>query len=443
MILDDPNVMKCFTLLKRHKLEMPRVQITKRQKGARLRAKKMDKFRRGIAETIRTEEQVPARVAIHDTAHTVLLWRHPRNVDVFRHTTIVPRPGEYDGVTRFWERRVVYTRPQLKAKLMMVLAGWAADELYCGVSIGHVGGDVDDAEDIAEMDLGQLAVHDFGRPERNEVLYTAQKAQIGVERTVLSVTEIYHKPDIYVANTTVLTPQFSPEQVRGDKLELARQGLLPRKPQKLMVLLVHGGPKSRDFFGFAAINAWLTSRGYAVNFRVSVDFGKNLTNTGNSEWGRKMHQDLLDGVGFLVSNNIADRRQVAIMGGSYRGYATLVGMTFTPDIFACGVDIVGPSNLITLLDTIPPYWLGFYNDMIGANDPRVKQAESDKFVAALKRNHIPVTYILFPDSDEGHGHRKPHNTMTTAGFSEEFLAQCLHRDVEPFNLGQYTTPQQW
>uniref|UniRef100_A0A183CPA6 Peptidase_S9 domain-containing protein n=1 Tax=Globodera pallida TaxID=36090 RepID=A0A183CPA6_GLOPA len=366
-------------------------------------------------------------------------------------------------------------------------------------------------------DLGQLAVHDFGRPERNEVLYTAQKAQIGVERTVLSVTEIYHKPDIYVANTTVLddiqylvnlrlagtlvietwtsipgwlasyqsinllsisftkeakkvpiifsplesriggmadtylslppqTPQFSPEQVRGDKLELARQGLLPRKPQKLMVLLVHGGPKSRDFFGFAAINAWLTSRGYAVmqvNFRVSVGFGKNLTNTGNSEWGRKMHQDLLDGVGFLVSNNIADRRQVAIMGGSYRGYATLVGMTFTPDIFACGVDIVGPSNLITLLDTIPPYWLGFYNDMIGANDPRVKQAESDKFVAALKRNHIPVTYILFPDSDEGHGHRKPHNTMTTAGFSEEFLAQCLHRDVEPFNLGQYTTPQQW
>ncbi|KAL3100240.1 hypothetical protein niasHT_026157 [Heterodera trifolii] len=423
----------------------------------------------------------------------------------------------------------------------------------------------------ADTDLGQLVVHDFGRPERNEILYTAQKAQIGgvifhpTERTVLSVTEIFHKPDIYVANTTVLddmqylvnlrpsgtpviesmsmdfetwlvsfisddqpfeyflykrskkradylfttrpelagrplskmigfdysardglriqaylslppqTPLLSPAQVRGDKLELARQGMLPRRPQKLIVL-VHGGPKSRDFFGFAAINAWLTSRGYAVlqiNFRGSVGFGKNLTNAGNSEWGRKMHQDLLDGVDFLVSNNIADRRQVAIMGGSYGGYATLVGMTFTPDIFACGVDIVGPSNLITLLDTIPPYWLGFYNDMItmlgadknteegrrflksrsplyfanrvknpllivhGANDPRVKQAESDQFVAALKRNHIPVTYILFPD--EGHGPRKPHNTLAMAGFIEEFLHQCLHGDIEPFNLGQYNS----
>ncbi|KAL7075175.1 hypothetical protein ACQ4LE_005619 [Meloidogyne hapla] len=423
----------------------------------------------------------------------------------------------------------------------------------------------------ADTDLGQLVVHDFGRPEQNEVLYTAQKAQIGgvifhpIERTVLSVTEIYHKPDIYVANTTVLDdmqylvnlrptgtpviecmsmdfdswlisyisddqpfeyfiykrskkraeylfttrpeltgrklskmigfdysardglriqaylslpPQTSllgPSQLHGDRLELARQGMLPKKPQRLIVL-VHGGPKLRDFFGFAAINAWLTSRGYAVlqiNFRGSVGFGKNLTNAGNGEWGRKMHQDLLDGIDFLVHNGIADKRQIAIMGGSYGGYATLVGMTFTPDIFACGVDIVGPSNLITLLETIPPYWMGFYKDMTtmlgadknteegrrylksrsplyfanrvkhplmivhGANDPRVKQAESDQFVAALMRNHIPVTYIVFPD--EGHGPRKPHNTLAMAGFIEEFLNKCLHGDVEPFHLGQYNS----
>uniref|UniRef100_A0A183BXM8 Peptidase_M41 domain-containing protein n=1 Tax=Globodera pallida TaxID=36090 RepID=A0A183BXM8_GLOPA len=154
---------------------MPRVQITKRQKGARLRAKKMDKFRRGIAEAIRTEEQVPARVAIHETAHTVLLWRHPRIVDVFRHTAIVPRPGEYDGVTRFWERRVVYTRPQLKAKLMMVLTGWAAEELYCGVSIGHVGGDVDDAEDIAEMVCGSAG---WGDQRRTRLQLALRKNEV-------------------------------------------------------------------------------------------------------------------------------------------------------------------------------------------------------------------------------------------------------------------------
>jgi len=148
-------------------------------------------------------------------------------------------------------------------------------------------------------------------------------------------------------------------------------------------------------------------------------------------------------------------------------------MTFTPDVFACGVDIVGPSNLITLLETIPPYWLGFYNDMVmmlgadksteegrrflksrsplyfanrvknplliihGSNDPRVKQAESDQFVAALKKNRIPVTYVVYPD--EGHGMRKPHNMLAMAGLVEEFLHQCLHGDVEPFTLGMYNS----
>jgi dipeptidyl aminopeptidase/acylaminoacyl peptidase len=173
--------------------------------------------------------------------------------------------------------------------------------------------------------------------------------------------------------------------------------------------------KARDFYGYSGMIAWLTNRNYAVmqvNFRGSAGFGKNLTNSGNGEWGRKMHHDLLDAVEFAVAKGVARRDQIAIVGASYGGYATLVGLTFTPGTFACGIDIVGPSNLITILETIPPYWIGFYNDMItmlgadkdteegiaslksrsplffanrvkkplliihGSNDPRVKQSES-------------------------------------------------------------------
>ncbi|KHJ84242.1 peptidase, S9A/B/C family, catalytic domain protein [Oesophagostomum dentatum] len=225
----------------------------------------------------------------------------------------------------------------------------------------------------------------------------------------------------------------------------AELGMLPLVPQK-MVVLVHGGPKARDDYGYSDMNAWLTNRGYAVlqvNFRGSVGFGKQLTNAGNGEWGRKMHFDILDAVEFTVAKGIANRSQIAIMGGSYGGYETLVALTFTPDVFACGVDIVGPSNLITLMQSVPPYWRGMYQDLVqmvgaepsteegrqsltarsplffadritkpllilqGANDPRVKQQESDQFVEALQKRSIPVTYILYPD--EGHGFRKVTN----------------------------------
>ena len=186
-----------------------------------------------------------------------------------------------------------------------------------------------------------------------------------------------------------------------------------------------------------------------------------------------MHHDLLDAVNFAIGKGIADEKRVAIMGGSYGGYATLVGLTFTPEVFACGVDIVGPSNLITLLETIPPYWVGFYKDMTamlgadintvegkeslksrsplffadrvkkplliihGANDPRVKQAEADQFVDALKNNSIPVTYVLYPD--EGHGMRKPENNLAMTGLVEQFLHKCLKGELEPFKLGQYNS----
>jgi len=228
-----------------------------------------------------------------------------------------------------------------------------------------------------------------------------------------------------------------------------------------MVLLVHGGPWARDGYGFNSIHQLLANRGYAVlsvNYRGSTGFGKDFINAANLQWGLKMHDDLIDAVDWAIGKGIAQADKVAIMGGSYGGYATLAGLTFTPDKFACGVDIVGPSNLETLLSTIPPYWapmvkifhkrMGdpgsaeglallksasplYQADRIvkplliaqGANDPRVKQAESDQIVGAMKQAGIPVTYVLYPD--EGHGFAKPANNIAFYAIAEHFLANCL------------------
>jgi dipeptidyl aminopeptidase/acylaminoacyl peptidase len=234
------------------------------------------------------------------------------------------------------------------------------------------------------------------------------------------------------------------------------------------VLFVHGGPWARDFWGLNPYHQWLASRGYAVlsvNYRGSTGFGKKFVNAGNLEWAHKMHDDLIDAVKWAIDRKVADPAKVAIMGGSYGGYATLVGLTFTPDTFACGVDIVGPSNLVTLLQTIPPYWqpeieqfakrVGDWRtdegqkllqersplshvDAIarplligqGANDPRVKQAESDQIVHAMKSKNVPVTYVLYPD--EGHGFARPANRTSFNAVAEVFLAQCLGGPYEPY-----------
>ncbi len=231
------------------------------------------------------------------------------------------------------------------------------------------------------------------------------------------------------------------------------------------VLLVHGGPWARDAWGFNPLVQWLANRGYAVlqvNFRGSTGYGKKFLNAGNREWAGKMHDDLLDGVAWLVREGVADPKKVAIMGGSYGGYATLVGLTFTPDTFACGVDLVGPSNIVSLLKTIPPYWgplkaqftrrVGdvdseqeflesrsplFQVDRIkaplligqGANDPRVKQAESDQIVAALRKASKPVEYVVY--TDEGHGFARPENRLHFYALAEAFLARHLGGRCEP------------
>jgi dipeptidyl aminopeptidase/acylaminoacyl peptidase len=225
------------------------------------------------------------------------------------------------------------------------------------------------------------------------------------------------------------------------------------------VLLVHGGPWARDTWGLNPHPQWLANRGYAVlqvNFRGSAGYGKQFLHAGDREWAGKMHDDLIDGVNWIVGRGIADPKKIAIMGGSYGGYATLVGLTFTPEVFAAGVDIVGPSNLITLIRTIPPYWepmkalfkkrVGdveteeeflksrspvFFADRIrapllvaqGANDPRVKQAESEQIVAAMRQAGLPVEYVLY--TDEGHGFARPENRLHFYARAEAFLARHL------------------
>ncbi len=229
-----------------------------------------------------------------------------------------------------------------------------------------------------------------------------------------------------------------------------------------MVLYVHGGPWARDVWGYNRYAQWLANRGYAVlqiNFRGSTGYGKNYINAGDRQWAGSMHTDLLDGKDWAVKQGVADGGKVCIMGGSYGGYATLAGVAFSPEAFACGVDIVGPSNLNTLLKTIPPYWstllstfhkrMGdseavlnaqsplFKADQIksplligqGANDPRVNKAESDQIVAAMRKNDKDVVYYVFPD--EGHGFARPVNNMAFNAAAENFLAKYLGGRAEP------------
>jgi dipeptidyl aminopeptidase/acylaminoacyl peptidase len=234
-----------------------------------------------------------------------------------------------------------------------------------------------------------------------------------------------------------------------------------------MVLNVHGGPWARDSYGFDPEHQWLANRGYAVlsvNFRASTGFGKGFINAGDKQWAAKMHDDLLDAVDFAVREKITNADSVAIYGGSYGGYAALVGLTFTPQRFACAVDIVGPSNLETLLASVPPYWKAFFEQLAlrvgdprteagrkllaerspihrvdaiskplligqGANDPRVKQAESDQIVKAMDTKKLPVTYVLYPD--EGHGFARPQNRTSFYAIAEAFLSECLGGRYEP------------
>jgi len=233
----------------------------------------------------------------------------------------------------------------------------------------------------------------------------------------------------------------------------------------LAVLDVHGGPWGRNTWGYDVDAQWLANRGYAcvqVNFRGSTGYGKAFVNAANKQWGRTMQTDLLDAIDHLAGQGAIDRGRVAIMGGSYGGYAALAGAAFTPDVFRCAIDLCGPANLLTLLASIPPYWrpiarmfhtrMGdpeIEQDMLaersplsaadqikipvlvaqGANDVRVKQAEAEQIVAAMRRNGVPHEYLLF--EDEGHGLARPENRERYYAAAERFLAEQLGGRMEP------------
>ena len=306
------------------------------------------------------------------------------------------------------------------------------------------------------MDDGPARFYRFDRQEqRVDFLFTDRQA---LEEQLLAKMQ-----------PTIIPSRDGLELVSFYTLPLGSDGdgdSWPDRPLP-MVLLVHGGPWSRDEWGYDPVHQWLANRGYAVlsvNFRGSTGFGKEFVNAGDLEWGGKMHDDLIDGVSWAVKKGIADPERVAIFGGSYGGYATLVGLTRTPETFACGVDIVGSSNLKTLVESIPPYWQSMievfanrmgdhrteegrallrerspltYADRIrrplliaqGANDPRVKQAESDQIVQAMQEKAIPVTYVLY--TDEGHGFARPENSLSFSAISEAFLADVLGGRYEP------------
>ena len=261
-----------------------------------------------------------------------------------------------------------------------------------------------------------------------------------------------------------LAPMKAVRYKSSDGLEIPAYLTLPKgvEPKNLPAILVpHGGPWGRDSWGYNGFAQFLANRGYAVlmpNFRASTGYGKKFLDAGNKEWGQKMQDDVTWGAKYLIAEGIADPKRVGIMGGSYGGYATLAGVAFTPDVYAAGVSIVGPSNLITLLESIPPYWEPirklFYERMgdpntpegkaqlvrqspltsadkiktpllvvQGANDPRVNKRESDQIVIALRDRGFPVEYIVAPD--EGHGFARPVNNMAMFATAEKFLAKHL------------------
>ena len=328
----------------------------------------------------------------------------------------------------------------------------------------------DDFEAIREIDDGNFSVtsfdHDF---DTWSVAFTKDDGPIAFytydRNTKESEFLFVHRTEL---EQYTLVPMEPISFTSRDGLTIHGYATFPpNKPRRNlpMVLNVHGGPWARDVWGYNPEAQLFANRGYLclqVNFRGSEGYGKEFLNAGNKEWAGKMHNDLIDAVNWAIDQGHADPKRIAIYGHSYGGYAALVGATFTPDVFACAVAGMGPSNLITFIDSVPPYWttmlemmykrIGdprteeeflrersplFRVDQIkipmliaqGANDVRVKQAESEQIVDAMKAKGIDVEYMLF--EDEGHGFAKPENRLRFYGEVEKFLAKYLGGRSEP------------
>ena len=323
------------------------------------------------------------------------------------------------------------------------------------------------AHDVAIMQaLHPGDLHVSNRDDSDQVWllgFTADDGPVSYfsfDRRTKDATFLFHHQPELSRYTLARTEPFS--FIARDGLEIAGYLTFPAGAERRVlptVVDVHGGPWARDEWGYNPEAQWLANRGYLcaqVNYRGSTGYGKDFVSAGDREWAGKMHDDLVDAVSWVVDRGYTDPDRVAIYGGSYGGYAALVGTTFTPDLFRCAVDIVGPSNLQTLIESIPPYWaplVAQFHTRVGnpetepeflwsrsplsrvdavrvplliaqgANDPRVKQAESEQFVAALTEKGIDHQYLLF--EDEGHGFAKPENRLKFYAAAEAFLARHL------------------
>ena len=318
----------------------------------------------------------------------------------------------------------------------------------------------------------------FGYPKFEVMVVSRTRDESKWLVTIVSDTEP-GQTFLFVRKTRTLIPQFKIREKlprenlaemraifypSSDGLEIPAYLTLPKGvlgKNLPTLVLPHGGPWARDGWGYNPLAQFFANRGYAVlmpNFRGSTGYGKKFLDAGNLEWGNKMQDDITWGTKYLIAQGIADPKRVGIIGGSYGGYATLAGVTFTPDLYAAGVDIVGPSNLITLLDSFPPYWEQIrkmlyarmgdpstpegkallverspltHADKIktpllviqGANDPRVSRREAEQIVIALRDRGFPVEYLLAPD--EGHGFARPVNNLAMFIAAENFLAKHL------------------
>src|SRR5260221_1591875 len=329
-----------------------------------------------------------------------------------------------------------------------------------------------DFDTIREISRGNFAVTSRDNADRTWIISFSRDdgpvAFYAYDRQTRKATFLFdNQPDL---NKYALATMEPISFTSRDGLTIHGYLTLPPKTEGKnlpLVLNVHGGPQARDNWGYNPEAQWLANRGYAslqVNYRGSTGYGKEFLSAGDREWGGKMHDDLVDAVQWAIKQGIADPQKVAIYGGSYGGYAALVGATFTPDLFCCAVDIVGPSNLITLLRSVPPSWSAllvslyrrvgnpdtdeeflksrsplFKVDQIkipmliaqGANDPRVKQAESEQIVEAMEKRGIDYEYMLFPD--EGHGFAKPENRLKFYAAAEKILAKHLGGRFEESN----------
>ncbi len=307
-----------------------------------------------------------------------------------------------------------------------------------------------------EMDTGPVRYYRYDRPSATAYYLFSSRSQLEGLPFAKMHDEVIKSRDRMSLVSYYTLPIESDPRGKGR----------PTKPLAT-VLWVHGGPWARDFWGFEPVHQWLASRGYAVlsvNYRGSTGFGKKFVNAGNGEWGGKMHDDLIDAVEWAVKKKIADPDRIAIMGGSYGGYASLVGLGVTPDTFACGIDIVGPANLVTFLEAIPHRWqptADLWATRVGdirtedgrsflmqrspitsveritkplliahgGNDPQVRRSETDQIVETLQGKGIPVTYVVYPD--EGHGITRAGNRLSLFAVIESFLGEHLGGKVQP------------